>query len=131
MIHIHKENAGMRFENTEVFNFEGALRGLRNPKDSWHLSDSRYIHDSCDKPFYEIGKNDLNLAQRMIKGGSTHSKYMRQIFVSVDITAPRYWWSEFDTYKIGTTANSSSTMHKLTAYPMIKEMFESDGIKEL
>lgn len=81
----------MKFENTEVFNFEGALRGLRNPKDSWHLSDSRYIHDNCDKPFYEIGKNDLNLAQRMIKGGSTHSKYMRQIFVSVDITAPRYW----------------------------------------
>lgn len=122
----------MKFENTEIFNIEGALRGLRNPKDSWHLSDSRYIHDdNYDKPFYEIGKNDLNLAQRMIKGGSTHSKYMRQIFVSVDITAPRYWWSEFDTYKIGTTANSCSTMHKITAYPMTQEMFESNGIKEL
>ncbi len=120
----------MKFENTEVFNFEGALRGLRNPKDSWSLSDSHYIYD-VDKPFYEIGKNDLSLAQKMIKGGSTHSKYLRQIFVSVDITAPRYWWSEFDTYKIGTTANSSSTMHKLTAYPMNREMFEFNGIKEL
>lgn len=138
----------MKFENTEVFNFEGAIRGLRNPMDSWGLSDSNYCIDieeldcdscnrinSCDVDYsytispYVIGEKDLNLAQRMIKGGTTHSKFIRQIMVSVDITAPRYFFSEFDTYKIGTTANSCSTMHKLTAYPIKADMFELDGIE--
>lgn len=120
----------MKFENTEVFNFEGALRGMRNPMDSWDKLDSYYginNHEWC----YRIGEKDLDLAQRLIKGGSEHAKFMRQIFVSVDITAPRYWWSEFDTYKIGTTANSCSTMHKLTAYPITYEMFCFDGINDL
>lgn len=117
----------MKFENTEVFNFEGAFRGLRNPMDSWSKSDSHY--GSPDFHNYYLGINDLNLAQRMIKGGSTHSKFMRQIMVSVDITAPRYFFSEFDTYKVGTTANSCSTMHKLTAYPIKADMFELDGIE--
>lgn len=117
----------MKFENTEVFNFEGAVRGLRNPMDSWNKSDSHY--GSPDFRNYYLGENDLNLAQRMIKGGTTHSKFMRQIMVSVDITAPRYFFSEFDTYKVGTTANSSSTMHKLTAYPINAEMFELSGIE--
>lgn len=117
----------MKIENTEVFNFDGAFRGLRNPKDSWHLSDSKWL----DGGNYVIGEKDLDLAQRMIKGGNTHSKFLRQIFVSVDIIAPRYWWSEYDTYKIGTVANSCSTMHKLTAYPIIQEMFEYNGINEL
>ena len=112
----------MKFEKTEVFNFEGAFRGLRNPKDSWGKSDSHY--GSPDFRTYYLGENDLNLAQRMIKGGHTHSKFLRQIFVSVDITAPRYWWSEADTYKINTVANSCSTMHKLTSYPIIDSMFE-------
>ncbi len=117
----------MKFENTKVFNFDGAFRGLRNPKDSWSLSDSRWIIDGR----YQIGEKDLDLAQRMIKGGHTHSKFLRQIFVSVDITASRYWWSEYDTYKISTTANSCSTMHKLTAYTMNLDMFNTDGLNDL
>jgi len=114
----------MKFENTQVFNFEGALRGMRNPKDSWDKNDSRY-----DKNYnYIIGKNDLKLAQVLINAGKEHRKFLRQIMVCVDITAPRYWWSEFDTYKVGTTANSCSTMHKLDAYPITIDMFEIDEI---
>ena len=114
----------MKFENTQVFNFEGALRGMRNPKDSWDKNDSRY-----DKNYnYIIGKNDMKLAQILINAGKEHRKFLRQIMVCVDITAPRYWWSEFDTYKIGTTANSCSTMHKLDAYPITIDMFEIDEI---
>lgn len=116
----------MKFVETEVFNFNGAFRGLRNPKDSWDKSDSYYENGQ-----YILGSNDIDLAQRMILGGRTHSKFLRQILVSVDITAPRYWWSEYDTYKISTTANSCSTMHKLTTYPMIPEMFNMDGLNEL
>ena len=104
----------MKFEHTEVFNFEGAFRGLRNPLESWDKSDSEYIYenvrDSTGK--YIIGKNDLNLAQRMLKAGSDNSKFMREIMVSTDITAPLYWWKEYDTYKVGTVANSTSFMHK-------------------
>jgi len=114
----------MKFENTQVFNFEGALRGMRNPKDSWDKNDSRY-----DKNYnYIIGKNDMKLAQILINAGKEHRKFLRQIMVCVDITAPRYWFSEFDTYKIGTTANSCSTMHKLDAYPITIDMFEIDEI---
>lgn len=114
----------MKFEKTEVFNLEGALRGMRNPKDSWDRSDS--YHDENDN--YIIGKNDLKLAQALVKAGKEHRKFLRQIMVSVDITAPRYWWSEFDTYKIGTTTNSCSTMHKLNVYPITIDMFEIDEI---
>jgi hypothetical protein len=97
---------------------------MRNPKDSWSLGDSAFDNDSI------IGANDMRLSQTLIRGGSEHRKFLRQIFVSVDIVAPRYWWSEFDTYKIGTTANSCSTMHKLTAYPIVPSMFEIDGFAE-
>ena len=115
----------MKFENTEVFNFEGVFRGLRNPLESWDKSDSvPVVPDWYDE--YVIGENDLKLAQRMIKGGNEQSKFLRQIMVSVDITAPRYWWSEFDTYKIGTVSNSCSTMHKLKDYPFTIDMFEID-----
>lgn len=113
----------MIFENTSVYNFENAFRGMRNPLDSWNKSDS-YKSSDVD---YIIGKKDLKLAQKLIKGGVEHSKFMRQIFVSVDITAPLYWWSEFDTYKVGTVANSCSTMHKLYAYPFSINMFEVDN----
>lgn len=102
----------MKFENTEVFNFEGALRGMRNPMNSWDRNDSYQ-----GEYHYIIGENDLKLAQTLIKAGSEHRKFMRQIFVSVDITAPLYWWSEYDTYKVGTTANSCSKMHKMLAKP--------------
>ena len=113
----------MLFENTEVFNFDGAFRGMRNPKESWNKSDSSY--DIVYKDFY-LGDNDLKLAQTLIKAGSEHRKFMRQIFVSVDITAPLYWWKEFDTYKVGTVSNSCSTMHKLASTPITIDCFEMD-----
>ena len=105
----------IKFENTEVMNFEGALRGMRNPLNSWNKSDSGYYFDNPNgwEPIFKIGENDLDLAKRLIKAGSDHRKFLRQILVSVDITAPLYWWKEFDTYKVGTVANSCSTMHKI------------------
>ena len=133
----------MNFENTEVFNFENALRGMRNPLNSWSKGDSIvYDEDTTSKEYGEslgenspmkvyIGPNDLNLAQRLISSGPEHAKFLRQIFVSVDITAPLYWWKEADTYKVGTTANSTSTMHKLTSYPITKEMFEFDDFSNI
>ena len=164
----------MKFENTRVYNFDGAFRGMRNPKNSWHLSDSggglgnwddeavvigdvaclwalkeagdydlitdemvnRYEEwlyenatlwiDEDYKEFFCIGPKDMRLAKALISGGSEHRKFLRQINVSVDITAPLYWWKEFDTYKVGTTANSTSTMHKLTSKPITIDSFEID-----
>ena len=128
----------MEFKNTEVFNFEGALRGMRNPMNSWSKSDSYYgcsEEKYCDKCYddcivynnnYIIGANDMKLAQTLIKAGNEHRKFMRQIFVSVDITAPIYWWKEFDTYKVGTVANSTSTMHKIHSKPFEMEDFSVD-----
>lgn len=116
----------MKFENTEVWGFEHALRGMRNPKNSLNKSDSYYD----DNNNLVIGENDMKLAQTLIKSGSEHRKFMRQIFVSVDITAPLYWWKEFDTYKVGTTANSTSTMHKLATTPITLDCFEMDDYEE-
>lgn len=162
----------MKFENIRVMNFENALRGMRNPKNSWHLSDSEFgichiedyndivsdcvckhcesqgidvntfadfdtvcnnmdknilIHADGDYVEYAaIGPKDMKLAQALIKGGPEHRKFLRQIFVTVDITAPLYWWKEFDTYKVGTVANSTSTMHKVTSKPITLESFEID-----
>ena len=115
----------MRFENTEVFNFEGAFRGMRNPMNSWNKSDSYFNRD-----MYYIGEEDLKLAQKLIRAGSEHRKFMRQILVSVDITAPVYWWKEFDTYKVGTVANSTSTMHKLANNPITLDCFEIDSYSD-
>ena len=112
----------MKFEHTQVWGFEHALRGMRNPKESWHKSDSHPV----DATHFEIGPNDMDLALRLIRAGSVHRKFLRQIFVSVDITAPLYWWKEFDTYKVGTTANSTSTMHKLKDTPITRQCFELD-----
>ena len=126
----------MKFENTEVWGFEHALRGMRNPKNSWDKSDSGWTKDItnenhepaiiCGEYGLFIGDNDLRLAQTLIRAGSEHRKFMRQIFVSVDITAPLYWWKEFDTYKVGTVANSTSTMHKITSNPITIDCFEID-----
>lgn len=167
----------MKFENCKVYNMEGAFRGMRNPKNSWHLSDSEFgmgdyddfvdaVHtvanrwteydghewgtDDYDRHFEEfydwvqdnavlssdkyeeivdmacIGPKDMRLAKQLISGGSEHRKFLRQIFVSIDITAPLYWWKEFDTYKVATVANSTSTMHKLTSKPITMECFETD-----
>ena len=180
----------MKFNNTRTYNFEGSIRGMRNPMNSWDRSDSFFgmadiymddaLTDVCDawieyenverrergadeyshdmenydeyynilekyenwltkqgilnsseyENIYEVaflGPNDLDLAQRLILAGNEHAKFMRQIFVSVDITAPLYWWKEFDTYKVGTVANSTSTMHKLSSIPITKKMFEFDN----
>lgn len=120
----------MRFEETDVWGFRHAFRGMRNPKNSWHLSDS-YADRNPDAPIdFVIGEKDLTLAQTLIKGGSEHRKFMRQIFVSVDIVAPLYWWKEFDTYKVGTTSNSCSTMHKLSSTPITLECFETDDFDD-
>lgn len=122
----------MEFEHTEVFNFEGALRGMRNPKESWQKIDSYWVYDiDLKQPVYRFGFNDLKLAQSLIRAGSEHRKFMRQIFVSVDITAPMYWWKEFDTYKVGTVANSTSTMHKLASTPITIDCFEMDDFEEV
>ena len=173
----------MKFENTYVSNFEGAFRGLRNPKNSWNNSDSffniiqfdsypyeseiannwvNYSHPQlnwpqeytkegynlqeqyCEKLIKNgvlklnnnnevaevafIGPNDMKLAQTLIKAGPEHRKFLRQIFVSVDITAPLYWWKEMDTYKVATVANSTSTMHKLTSKPITLDCFETDDM---
>lgn len=177
----------MKFEQTEVMNFEGALRGMRNPLNSWAKSDSAFgifceheenpevyevasawaesilkdrafateeDYDNEFKDLYDhysdwlyknglrymsndhhytanyIGPNDMNLAQRLIAGGTEHRKFLRQIMVSVDITAPLYWWKEFDTYKVGTTANSTSTMHKLASTPITLDCFEIDDFDD-
>ena len=126
----------MKFENTEVFNFEGAVRGMRNPLESWNKSDSKWFVNGVDEKgfcvqHFVIGKNDLQLMQKLIRAGSVHRKFMRQIFVSVDITAPLYWWKEFDTYKVGTVANSTSTMHKLASTPITIDCFEMDDFEDL
>lgn len=168
----------MKFENIRVYNFEHALRGMRNPKNSWHLSDSKFgmthdenvldyarevaqswteswvaqaeniderdraavnedhinwlmdngilkYDDGIDEYAF-IGPKDMKLAKALIAGGSEHRKFLRQIMVTVDITAPLYWWKEFDTYKVGTVANSTSTMHKLTSKPITLDCFEID-----
>lgn len=99
----------LHIEKSTVFNFEGAIRGMRNPLNSWDKSDSKWENGQ-----YIIGEKDYGLMTRLCKAGSDHRKFMRQIMVSLDITAPFYWWKEFDTYKVGTVANSCSTMHKLT-----------------
>ena len=182
----------MKIENTNVYNFEGAFHGMRNPMNSWNRSDSFFgiIHeeydfpesDICDfwidkenierrekglyelspdmdnyKEYYDkceyymdwltgegvlskdgyysnvayLGPQDLNLAQRLITGGPEHAKFLRQIFVSVDITAPLYWWKEFDTYKVGTVANSTSTMHKIASEPITIDSFETDKTSKI
>lgn len=117
----------MKFEHTRVFNLDGAIRGMRNPLESWRKSDSRFISgDKGEPPRFEIGFDDLRLAQKLISGGTEHRKFMRQIFICVDITAPIYWWKEADTYQIGVTKNSTSTMHKITSKPITIDCFELD-----
>lgn len=124
----------MKFEKTEVWGFEHALRGMRNPLESWEKSDTRMLLANRNDVWQEearIGKNDLELAQKLIKAGEPHRKFLRQIFVSVDITAPLYWWKEFDTYKVGTVANSTSTMHKLASTPITRDCFEMDDFENV
>jgi hypothetical protein len=116
----------IRFEKTSVMNMENALRGARNPMNSWSRSDSYYDEEGK----YILGENDLQLAKKLRKAGSDHRKFLRQIFVSADITAPIYWWKEYDTYKIATVTNSTSTMHKIHTKEFEIEDFSSDRLSK-
>ena len=109
----------LKVEHLEVWGFEHAVRGMRNPMNSWDKSDS--VHD-------HVGDSDLDLMHRLYSAGSEHRKYLRQIFVSLDITAPLYWWKEFDTYNVGTVANSCSTMHKIAAKEFEMEDFSNEHL---
>lgn len=134
----------MKFEKTEVWGFRSALRGMRNPKNSWSKNDTeiRYCDGCCDPCLdkcyhmaegmyiHNISENDLKLAQKLIRSGSEHRKFLRQIQVWVDITAPLFWFKEFDTYKIATTSNSTSTMHKLATTPITLSCFEIDDLTD-
>lgn len=124
----------LKIENAEVMGWEHAIRGMRNPKNSWDKSDSIFEkHELEDWPhdivktFDKLGSNDLNLMTTLRNAGTDHRKFMRMITVYLDITAPLYWWKEFDTYKVGTVANSCSTMHKLTSKEFELDDFSHDA----
>lgn len=116
----------LTLKNTSVMNFENAIRGARNPLNSWGRMDS---HTEPDGSFI-FGPNDLDLAMRLAKAGSDHRKYLRMVFVSVDVTAPLYWWKEYDTYKVATVANSTSTMHKIHSKPFSMDDFSCDHMTD-
>jgi hypothetical protein len=116
----------IKIERDAVMNFENAIRGARNPMNSWNRMDSYYDEDGK----FIMGPNDLSLAQRLARAGSDHRKFIRQIFVSVDFTAPLYWWKEYDTYKVATVANSTSTMHKIASKPFELDDFSHDHMNE-
>lgn len=116
----------LTLKNTSVMNFENAIRGARNPMNSWGRMDS---HTEPDGTFV-FGPNDLDLTMRLAKAGSDHRKYLRMIFVSVDVTAPLYWWKEYDTYKVATVANSTSTMHKIHSKPFSMDDFSCDHMTD-
>ena len=137
----------IKVENIEVWGWEHAIRGMRNPMNSWDKSDSYPAvdcgkcgiveregvcqpkeHDCTPYECYALGPNDLSLMQRLFNGGTEHRKYLRQIIVSLDITAPLYWWKEFDTYKVGTVANSCSTMHKIQAKEFTPDDFSHEHL---
>lgn len=115
----------IKIENVEVFGFEAAIRGMRNPLNSWKLSDSVQGQDG-----YFVGEADLGLMKRLVSAGSDHGKFMRFIGVTVDLTAPLYWWKEFDTYKVGTVANSCSTMHKIHAKEFTLDDFSHEHLSK-
>ena len=117
----------IKVENIETFGLYGAMRGMRNPLNSWDKADTT-IYQEHDREFINIGVNDLNLATRLIKAGTEHRKFLRMIHVQMDVTAPLYWWKEADTYKVGTTANSCSTMHKIAAKEFALDDFSHDHL---
>jgi len=133
----------IKIENTEVVGWRHAIRGARNPMNSWHLSDSKpLLKSTCparkceitcftDTGAIELGPNDTKLLRKLTKAGSDHGKFMRMITVYLDITAPLYWWKEFDTYKVGTVANSCSTMHKITAKQFVLDDFSHEHLNDL
>lgn len=124
----------IKIENTEVYGFEAAIRGMRNPMNSWSRSDSNCKTIICDNGKYVedfIGDNDLKLMRQLAKSGPVHAKYRRMITVTCDITAPMFWWAEFDTYKVGTVRNSCSKMHKIHSKELLNEDFSCEGCREI
>ena len=116
----------LKIERSSVMNLDNAIRGARNPMNSWGKSDSYYDEDGK----FVLGPVDVDFGHRLAVSGSDHRKFLRQVFVSVDITAPLYWWKEFDTYKVGTVANSCSTMHKIHAKAFDRDDFSHDRLDE-
>lgn len=116
----------IKITRTSVMNMENAIRGARNPMNSWNRMDSYYDEEG----HFILGENDLQLAKRLARAGSDHRKFVRQIFVSVDLEAPLYWWKEYDTYKVATVANSTSTMHKIAAKPFSLDDFSHEEMNE-
>ena len=124
----------IKIENAEVYGFEAAIRGMRNPMNSWSRSDSNFktiIRDNGKYVEDFIGDNDLKLMRQLAKSGSVHAKYRRMITVTCDITAPMFWWAEFDTYKVGTVRNSCSKMHKIHSQELLNEDFSCEGCREI
>ena len=134
----------IKIENIQTMGWEGALRGMRNPLNSWDKADSAYASDierndiniaaygtKLDRYDFVIGQNDLALCLKLIKAGSEHRKFLRMIHVQMDVTAPLYWWKEFDTYKVATTSNSCSTMHRIAAKPFKIDDFSYEHLSEL
>lgn len=120
----------IRIENIDVWGWQHAIRGMRNPMNSWEKSDSGYGIDGEDDDVFSVGNNDLSLMRKLFAAGTEHRKFMRQIFVSLDLTAPLYWWKEMDTYKVGTVANSCSTMHKIHAKEFVLDDFSHEHLLE-
>ena len=119
----------IKVENIETYGWEAAIRGMRNPMNSWAKSDSTFLIDGMGE-YRDVGDNDLDLMQRLYKAGTEHRKYLRMITATMDITAPLYWWKEFDTYKVGTVANSCSTMHKIHAKEFTFDDFSTDHLED-
>lgn len=117
----------IKVENIEIFGLDGAMRGMRNPLNSWDKADTT-VYQEHDREFINIGINDLNLATRLIKAGTEHRKFLRMIHVQMDVIAPLYWWKEADTYKVGTTTNSCSTMHKIAAKEFTLDDFSHEHL---
>ena len=133
----------IKIENSYVFGWDAAIRGMRNPMNSWDRSDSFLCNGECDECpergdgcngenylSYVIGNNDLTLMKKLVKAGSDHAKFMRMINVTMDVTAPLYWWSEYDTYKVGTVANSCSKMHKLASKEFTLDDFSHEHLSD-
>ena len=118
----------IKLKNTDVYGFEAAIRGMRNPWNSWDKSDSVILPT---ENIIDVGKNDLDLMKRLVKAGTDHRKFMRMITVYVDVTAPLYWWAEYDTYKVGTVRNSCSKMHKIHIKPFVLDDFSHEGCDEI
>lgn len=121
----------IKLEKTQVVGFEPAIRGMRNPKNSWHRADSFYLYNDYEEGYeYHVGEKDLALMKQLARGGPVHAKYRRMILVYVDVTAPLYWWKEADTYKVGTVANSCSTMHKLHSRDLTLDDFSVEHLND-